>query len=354
MNLRRWFVAVTCVAPLAGTVLAAETASPKEALSQAALRPATVENAREQALAWLKATGKADAANIERFNAIWNESGVSVLDRVIETFTMADPRAAALLAEAQDPGAPAPTAIPALLKDEHQPAFFRANLALAYAKVLSNRRVDEEALEVLKLVKPEQVVDPGAYFFHRAVAEHALLLKNDANRSIVGVLEDVSDAPERYKMLAVLMAYDMQSWKEKDLGDIARKMDNIERRLSLARGGPKTQKLEKEVVARLDEIIKQLENQASGKCSGGCPGGGNVPGSNAGSPMQDSQIAPFQGNGTVGSQRLSKLIKEWGKLPEKERTKAMLELTRDMPPRHREVIENYIKKISSVPANNGP
>jgi len=33
------------------------------------------------------------------------------------------------------------------------------------------------------------------------------------------------------------MAFDMGSWQEKDLGEIARKMNNIERRLELARGG---------------------------------------------------------------------------------------------------------------------
>ena len=70
--------------------------------------------------------------------------------------------------------------------------------------------------------------------------------------------------------------------------------------------------------------------------------------------MQDSQIAPFQGQGIAGNQRLSKLVKDWGKLPEKERTKAMLELTRDMPARHREVIENYIKKISAAPPGGAP
>jgi hypothetical protein len=36
----------------------------------------------------------------------------------------------------------------------------------------------------------------------------------------------------------------------------------------------------------------------------------------------------------------------WGKLPEKERAKAMLELTRDMPPRYREVIEKYFKELA--------
>ena len=36
----------------------------------------------------------------------------------------------------------------------------------------------------------------------------------------------------------------------------------------------------------------------------------------------------------------------WGKLPEKDRVKALQELTRDMPPRYREVIEKYFKELS--------
>jgi hypothetical protein len=353
MSLRTYLAVLSCAASLATAqaILAADVTSTREAMSEASLRPASIDNARAQSLAWLQAQGKSDAATLERFKSIWIQDDQSVLDRVAATFALGDARAAELLTEAQNPEAPAPTAMPDLLKDEKQPVFFRANLALAYAKALSARRVDEEALATLRLIRPDQVVDPAAYFFHRAVAEHALLLKNDANRSIVGVLEDVSDAPERYKLVATLMAYDMKGWKDKDLGEIARKMDNIERRLALARGGPKTQKIQKEVIARLDEIIKQLENQSSGKSNGGCPNGGNKPSSGSGTPMEDSQVAPFDAKGIAGNQRLSKLVKDWGKLPEKERTKAMLELTRDMPARHREVIENYIKKISSVPPN---
>ncbi|HKB35582.1 MAG TPA: hypothetical protein VKD72_03955, partial [Gemmataceae bacterium] len=91
-----------------------------------------------------------------------------------------------------------------------------------------------------------------------------LMLKKDANETIVRLLDDVPSAPERYKVVAALMHFDMVSWQEKDLPAIARKMDNIQRRLDLARGGKKTQKLQKEVVARLDEIIKELENQQDG------------------------------------------------------------------------------------------
>ena len=85
--------------------------------------------------------------------------------------------------------------------------------------------------------------------------------KKEAQESIIRLLDDVPAAPERYKMVAALMHLDMANWQDKDLGAIGRKMDNIQRRLDLARGGQKTQKQQKDVVARLDEIIKELENK---------------------------------------------------------------------------------------------
>jgi hypothetical protein len=68
----------------------------------------------------------------------------------------------------------------------------------------------------------------------------SLLAPTDASGDPDGLAPDV---PERYRLVAVLMAFDMGSWQEKDLGEIARKMNNIQRRLELSRGGPHTQKL---------------------------------------------------------------------------------------------------------------
>lgn len=63
--------------------------------------------------------------------------------------------------------------------------------------------------------------------------------------------------------------------------------------------------------------------------------------------MKDSNIANNSGPGNVDqNKRLRGLAEQWGKLPEKERAKAMADLTRDMPPRYREVIETYFKKIA--------
>jgi hypothetical protein len=325
----------------------------KETATFGTLKSAEPGVARAQAEAWLKEVGKTDAATQKAFADIW-AGDHTVLDKVADTLALGSPEAKALLDEAKAPGSAAPTEVPAIVKDRKQPAFFRANLALAYGKALSNRRVFEESLEVLNTVNPEQVVDPATLLFHKAVAEHSLTKAREANNTIARLLDDVADAPERYKTVAALMVFDMMAWKDKDLGSIARKMDNIERRLDLSRGGPKTQKLQKEVVARLDELIKEMENQCQGQCNGGnCPNGGN-PGNNPNnttnpsSPQLDSNGGNGSGPGNVDPKKLKELAEVWGKLPEKERAKAMAELTRDMPPRYREVIQKYFKEISKA------
>jgi hypothetical protein len=281
-----------------------------------------------------------------------------VLDRVAATLALGDATAARLLADAADVLTPAPTSVPAVFTDTKTPAFYRANLALAYARLLSNRRVHEEALAVLKTTSPEQVAEPAAYLFHRAVCEHALLQRQPAAKSITRLLDEAVAAPERYKTVGALMLLDMQTWKDKDLGHVARLMGNSERRLELARGGPETQKLQKEIVRRLDEIIKEKENQCKG-CSacngGGCPNGGqpkqgSAGGANPTSPMQDSRIANNGGPGRVDQARFRNLQENWGNLPERDRVRALQELTRGLSPTHREAIENYFRNIAQAPS----
>ena len=93
------------------------------------------------------------------------------------TLALGDPAAAKLLKEARDPETAAPTSVPNLVKDQKLPVFFRANLGLAYAKALTNRKVYDEALEAFKSIKGEDVVDPLVLFLpsrrHRARLDDA-------------------------------------------------------------------------------------------------------------------------------------------------------------------------------------
>jgi hypothetical protein len=320
------------------------------------LKAAAPEAARAQAQAWLGAAGKSDAAARQQFAAIWGQGERLVLDRIADTLALGDARAAQLLADARDPAKPAPKAVPELLKDKKAPAFFRANLALAYARALTSRRVFEEALDTLRLVKPEEVADPAAYYFYKAVAEHGLVRKEAAAQSILRLLEDCGDVPERYKAVAELMFADMKGWKkdERDLAHISRLMDNIERRLDLSRGGQVTQEIQKKVLFRLDELIKEMENQAKqcSQCNGGnCPSGGQPkPGLRAGGrptgPMLDSMPGGMTGPGNATEEVVRGLAKKWGALPQKEREKALAELTRELPSRHKEAVQLYFDALS--------
>jgi hypothetical protein len=318
-------------------------AKPSQPATFEFLRSTDADTARGQALEWLKSVAKADDAGLKAFDAIWNRKDLTVLDQVIQTICLGDAEAAKLLAEARRPDASAPVELPNLLTDAKKPVFYRANLSLAYARALSSRRIYEEALEALNAVKAEQVVDPASYLFHKAVAEHALNDRLAANTTIIRMLDDCADTPERYKAVASLMVHDILGWQDKDLGWIARKMDNIERRLELSRGGPTTQKMQKQVVARLEEMIKELERP------GGDGPGGDGP-NNTIKPsdgQKESKGGDGPGPGNVDLRKLKEITDVWGKLPPREQARATQEMLRQMPPKYREIIENYFKSLDS-------
>jgi hypothetical protein len=240
---------------VAGPAWAAEESKKETASSFGSLKADATE-ARKATEAWL-ASVKGDAAKAK---TIWDATESSVIDKVTRTLEL-DPAIKKMLADARNEEVAAPTKMPEILSSA-KPGFFKSALALSYGKALAGRKVYEEALEALALVKPEEAIDPAAYFFHKAVCEHALMIKAGADKSIDRLLVDVSDSPERYRTVAALMHFDMLTWQEKDLGWIARKMGNIQRRLDLKRGGKATQKQQKEVLVRLDEMIKEMENKA--------------------------------------------------------------------------------------------
>ena len=300
------------------------------------LQSPTPDAAKAQVLGWLKTVGKTDAGTLKAFNAVWTADR-PLLDKVASTFALGNADAAKLLAEARNPDAAAPMEAPALIADAKQTPYFRANFALVYAKALSIRRVHDQVLDTLKGVRAEQTVDPASYFFIKAVSEHALIQKDQALDSIDHLLSDVGDTPERYRTVGALMVFDMMNWKDggKDLASrldpLTRKMKAVKDRLDLSRGGDKTQKMEKQIVFRLDEVIKELENQQKngGKSanSGNCPSGGTAKGDKpsdnlqASRPQDDSLGGNGKGAGEIDMKKLNDTAAKWGKLPEKDRAR---------------------------------
>jgi hypothetical protein len=54
------------------------------------------------------------------------------------------------------------------------------------------------------------------------------------------------------------------------------------------------------------------------------------------------------GNGTVDEKKLATIAKAWGTMPERERAKAIMEITKDLPARYRVVIEDYFTALSNA------
>ncbi len=125
-------------------------------------------------------------------------------------------------------------------------------------------------------------------------------------------------------------------------------------------------KIQKKIIRRLDELIKKLENQANqqqkkgggggkggkggipnaGSCPDGSGSGSGSGGGEAGSPMQDSNPGGGSGEGNVDQKKNKKLAEKWGNLPERERARALQELTQGLGQAHREAIENYFRNLA--------
>jgi hypothetical protein len=357
-------------AAVLSTGLAAVDATPVVAAEKqpmfgfSTLKTSTPAAAKAKAEAWLKSVGKFEQA---AFDKVWADESRTVLDRTADSLALGNTEAAAILANVRKHDAPAPAETPALLKDAKLDSFFRTNMVLAFAKAAASKKVYEEALEALNSVTtPEAAVDPAAFYFFKAVSEHATMRKDPATNSIVKLLDDVADAPDRYKMVATLMFFEMQSWSSdpKALSNIERLMDNSGRRLELARAGEKTQDIQKKIVFRLEELIKEQENKnkpgppGDGPPNGGnCPGGGppgGPPGNSPGNQTQptqnaaDSMIMGGSGAGKVDEKQLRQIAEQWGNLPPEKRAKIVDDITRDQPQKYKQMIDEYFKSLNRI------
>jgi len=122
-------------------------------------------------------------------------------------------------------------------------------------------------------------------------------------------------------------------------------MDDIRRRLALARAGKIVRDEEDAVIAKLEKMIEELEKQRqmmkqkkqqSSKKSGKRP---------PNNPLEDSQRADLKGEGEVDPKNIGKRD-GWGNLPPKERQEVLQQIGRELPAHFRETIEEYFKRLA--------
>ena len=230
---------------------------------------------------------------------------------------------------------------PDFFNQDNLEPFLINNVRLYYARWLAQSELQDECLQVLEGIKPQDVVDPATLLFYQATGYHRILAKDKCLSAINLLQENEDSIPRRYATLANLMKADIGPLKKDSLDEVARLMSDIQRRLNLGRAGTRVRKEEDDVVAKLDKMIEELEKQQQQQQSGG-QGAGSL---NPSSPAQDSSDLGGSGPGNV-DRRNHGDGEDWGSLPPKERQKALQQISKELPAHYREVIEEYFRKLA--------
>ncbi len=312
--------------------------------------PLSAAEAQAKSLAWAEEHAALDAALREAIDDVWqseppHSTADACFNAVMQTFYLADEDVREMVdACLESPVWGLPSSFAALDAAEGDP-FYTNNVKFFFARYLAVAGAYDEALALFDQIDPAELADPAACLFYRAVCQHGLLLKEEGLKTITLLLEQTENLPVRYRSLASLMQSDLQQVEEKSLGEVARQMKDVRRRLSLGHGGPRVQEVEEKIIATLDELIEKLESQQGSSSSASAGGQGSPQGSPSGNPMQDSQIGGGKGPGDVDPKDLGH-GDNWGGLPDKAETDAKNLINRQFPQHYRQAVEEYLKKLA--------
>ena len=275
--------------------------------------------------------------------AMWSGPEVAtgdVVEAVAQSTALVDDRAAALVRLCS--GLTDPWHVPqqAWLNEMSLDPWVRDQLRLYFGRWLAQRKMYDASLEMLAGLEPEDVVDPAVLLFYQGAAYHHQLRKTAGLRALDRLLNDVSDCPQRFEVVAGLMREDLKKLEDETLDHIARRMDDVHRRLDIGDGSRRTQRIEDGIVDSLDKIIEELEKQQQG---GGGGGGG---GGQSSSPMQDSRIAKQKGPGNTDRKDVGRKS-DWGDLPSETREEIKQQLGKDLPAHYYDQIQQYFGNRSA-------
>jgi len=133
---------------------------------------------------------------------------------------------------------------------------------------------------------------------------------------------------------------DLNSLEEETLDHIARRMEDVQRRLDLGRAGPKVRKVEDGVIESLDKMIKKIEDEQNKQSQG------QSNSLQSRSPAKDSTPMGGKAPGDVAKKDFGHKS-GWGDLPPKEREEALQQMGRDFPPHYRDAIEEYFRNLAA-------
>ncbi len=342
-----WTTFVALVAMAVPTAAAIPEPSAQSLLKASSWQRPEVKAVKSQAMAWLQQQ-KADARIRSEAEQIWSTTsqglpGDELLGRLARTFALVDEDVRALVELCSRSRLHPPQPSPGWLNNPKTPPFVARNMRLLYGIWLVQESLFDEAQEQLADLKSEDVIDPASLLFYQSVVSHRLLAKDPGLKTIAQLLDGADQSPRRYTAVARLMQEDLKGLEEDTLDHIARRMEDIERRLDLGRAGPKVRKIEDSVIESLDKLIKKLEEQQQQQQQQASSGSNNQQSSK---PAPDSHIMVGKSPGEVAKKNIGNQD-GWGNLPPKQREEAMQQIGREFPSHYRDAVEQYFRKLAT-------
>ncbi|MEE8451768.1 MAG: hypothetical protein V3R99_07625 [Thermoguttaceae bacterium] len=306
-----------------------------------------VDRVKSDVFAWLDTTSPDESVRNEA-TSIWSDvadqpTGVDLLDRVTRTIALADQNASDLVKLCAQPKSHTVLPSQPWLTDTATPPLVAANMRLLYGRHLTHASLYDEAHEQLAGLTADDVVAPATLLFYQGVVHHGLLHKQDGLDAIGRLLEGAGQSPRRYVAVAEMMQQDLEGLEDDTLDHIARRMDDIRRRLDLGRAGPRVREVEDGVIESLDKMIEELEAKQKKKKGGGSSAGKNP---QPNKPAPDSRILEGKGPGNVQKRSIGAEA-DWGDLPAKQREEALQQMGREFPSHYRDIIEQYFRRLAS-------
>ena len=307
---------------------------------------------------WLGANPKLLNATLENAVNAFNDANLAVdddqfshavdrLDRVIAAISTARPDIAKIAIQLSGQSSSVlPPNFSHVLDNQNEDSFVRDHARLLVGRWLAQNRFYDEALEELNSLDIDAILAPESALFYRALAEHQLLRKLECKETIDTLLQHEDQLPVRFAVVAKMMQADLSPVEEGSLDEISRLMKDIYRRTQFQRSGTLVLKQEAKVIEKLDKLIEDIEQQQQQQqqqqSSSSSPGDGSQPGSK---PMEESQAANGQGDGKATIKDLAD-GGQWGDMNPAERSAAMAEMVKDMPPHYRSAIEKYFRRLA--------
>lgn len=343
---RRMLILSLCAFFMAFRAAAAADVDAGPSAAAAAGPTVDVASVRAELGRWLDAR-KADEPARRKIDELWSAlpakpNELDLLDALSRSFAVVDPAAAQLAELCAKPRSGHIVPAQPWLLDASTPTFLANNMRLVFGRWLVHAEMFDEAIEQLSGLAAADVVAPTTLLFYQALAQHTLLRKDDGLKTLGELDKAGPNAPRRYAVVAKLLEEDLKSLQDESLDHIARRMNDVRRKLGLGRGGKKVREQEDGIIESLDKIIKKLEDQQSSSSSSG----GMQDNIRSSSPAPDSMPIGGKGPGDVNKRDIGSQA-DWGSISPAEREKALQEISRDFPPHFRDVIEQYFRRLAA-------